>query len=158
MKKPICLMAAMLAMLAVSPKVATACGTTAECPSEAGPLRAGEKVYVATTDDDGSPGDAELVKVIAVQKDGAYAIKSADGSFYSNLNLEAFARLKGCIEDLCVGSRVVAVAPDAARVNEGAEVVGIGFNKTYTVKFDSDKAVGFGWKREDLAEIPKGVE
>jgi len=87
-----------------------------------------------------------MATVIAIQPNGKFVLRFADGQVGGGWDRSDLAVMRGCVSNVCVGDIVY----DSGRNSMLATVVGIQVNGKLTLKF-ADGQVGSGWDVSDLA-------
>ena len=116
-----------------------------------GDVCVGTSIYSVT----GARADS-LAAVVGIQTNGQYVLRfDSDGAVGDSWSRASIAKREGCVNDLCVGTKVYAVT--GARADTLAEIVGVQTNGQYVLRFDSDGAIGDSWDRNQLAATNGGV-
>ncbi len=105
----------------------------------------------------GGTRPAALATVVGLSMDKTYVLKFAsDDAIGGSWDRNSLAEPFGCVGDICVGQSVYAV--NGARAGTSATIVGIAFDLSFLVKFDSDGAIGADWDKASVARTEGCVD
>lgn len=91
---------------------------------------------------------ARVVQVAGINTNGKLVLRFEDnGGVGAGWDRSDLALMKGCVKDVCVGTRAFNVSRDNRRV----VIVGVSVDQKLVLRFEDNGGVGAGWDRADLA-------
>lgn len=88
------------------------------------------------------------VVVVGIEAQGTYLLRFLDNNGVGGgWSREDLAATRGCVRDICVGTRAYNISRDYRQV----EVVGVQTNGLFVLRFLDNNGIGGNWDRADLA-------
>jgi biotin-(acetyl-CoA carboxylase) ligase len=137
------LMVALTTGLSAAPSYG--CESTHCSPQNSGGFSVGERVYVVS-----APRENTTARIVGIETNGHFLLKfDSDGAVGNGWVASDLAKTSGCKNRFCVNESVYVI--DEPRENTLGKIVGIQYDGSFVLRFESDGAVGHNWAQNQLA-------